>query len=732
MINRIFLTSVCLLAGLTQAGAWDKDILISTDNTSMVLSGNINDQIRFSHYGSKLSESEIGSMHDIWAGMNRPAYPAYGQEYNILTSLQMVHSDGNPTTFLSFRDVNVTPVEGGSLTTVSLSDSYYPVDVKLCYRTFDSSDVIECWSEITNGEKKPVRLCRADSGFLPIRRGDVWLTHLHGAWTAESQVTGEPLQPGIKTIKNMDGARNGQGDHAEVMFSLDGKPNETQGRAIGAALCWSGNYEIRIDTDNEYCHNLMAGICSEASEYTLEPGKTFTTPHLAITYSDEGLSGVSRNFHRWARNGAIHGGDTPRDILLNSWEGVSLDVEQNKLDEMMRDFAALGGELFVMDDGWFGDLYPREHDNAGLGDWVVNRRKLPDGIEGLISSAKKYGIKFGIWIEPESVNTLSKLYKKHPDWVMKVQNRDLRCTRGGTQLLLDLANPKVQDFLFSVVDDLMTKYPDITYIKWDANTGTNNPGSQYLDASRQLQVNIDYHKGLETALKKIRKKYPDLTIQACGGGGGRVNYGIMPYFDEVWVSDNTDALQRIYMQWGTSMFYPAIALAQHVSSSPNNLTGRVIPVKFRFDVAMSGRLGMELQPSTMTDSEKSFAKKAIANYKKIRDIVQFGDLYRLISPYDNKNVASLMYTSADKSKAVFFAYKLLHYRYQVIPRFYMAGLDPDKIYRITELNVPEGQSPSYLDGKHATGKMLMEIGFEVPLGEEYSSRIYHLTEERSM
>ena len=728
-MKRILTTAAILGASILHANAWDKDILISTDNTSLVLSGNYDDQLRFSHYGSKLDGSEIGAMHDIWAGMNRPAFPAYGQEFNTLTSLQMVHSDGNPSTFLVMKDISVTPTEGGTLTTVSLADSYYPVTVKLNYRTFDASDMIECWSEVSNEEKKPIRLRRVDSGFLPIRRGDVWLVHQHGAWTAESQVTIEPLMPGIKSIKNMDGARNGQGDHAEVMFSLDGRPEENKGRVIGAALCWSGNYELRIDTDNEYCHNLMAGICSEASEYILDPGQTFISPHLALTYSEEGMSGASRNFHRWARNGALHGGNTPRDILLNSWEGVYLDVEQGKLDEMMRDFAALGGELFVMDDGWFGKLYPRDHDNAGLGDWVVNDHKLPAGIEGLIESAKKYGIKFGIWIEPESVNTLSELYEKHPDWVMKMPNRALRHTRGGTQLLLDLANPDVQEFIFSVVDDLMTKYPDIAYIKWDANTGTNNPGSQYLDANHQLQVNIDYHKGLEATLRKIRAKYPDLTIQACGGGGGRVNYGIMPYFDEVWVSDNTDAWQRIFIQWGTSMFYPSLSMAQHVSASPNHQTGRILPLKFRFDVAMSGRLGMEMQPSAMSDDERQFAEKAISNYKEIRNIVQFGDLYRLISPYENKEVASLMYTSPDKSEAVFFAYKLQHYRYQTIPRFHMGGLDPEKRYRITELNTADDQSPSYLDGKCATGRMLMNIGFEIPLGEEYASRVYKLTEE---
>lgn len=719
-----------VLAGCmySEAFAWDKDILISTRNTSLVLSANYGDELRFSHYGAKVENGKVGELHDVWAGMNRPAYPAFGREYNTLTALQAVHADGNPTTYLVMKDVQTQYIDGGSLTKVTLRDTHYPLEVVLNYRTCEASDIIETWAEISHKEKKAVTFRRFDSGVLPVRRGDVWVTHLHGAWTAETQVTSEPLSPGVKTVKNLDGARNGQGDHAEVMLSLDGRPEENRGRVIGAALCWSGNYELRIDTDNEYCHNLLAGISGENMEYKLEPGKVFTTPKLALTYSTEGMSGVSRNFHRWARAGAIHGGDKARDVLLNSWEGVYLDVEEEKMEQMMADFAALGGELFVMDDGWFGDKYPRNEDNAALGDWMVNKHKLPHGIEGLVETAQKKGIKFGIWIEPEAVNTRSELYEKHADWVLQVPNRELRCTRGGTQLLLDLSNPAVQDFVFSVVDELMTAHPDIAYIKWDANTACLNTGSLRLPRDRQLQLNVEYHKGLESVLKRIRDKYPDVVMQACGGGGGRVDYGVMPYFDEVWVSDNTDALQRIYMQWGTSLFYPSMAMAQHVSASPNHQTGRFLPLKFRFDVAMSGRLGMEMQPGTMSETEKEFSRKAIEAYKQIRDVVQFGDLFRLISPYDRRGVASLMYVSPEKNRAVFFAYKTEHFRNQAIPRFYMSGLNPHKTYRIRELNVPEGQGACYLDGKTVGGNTLMEIGFEIPLEQEYASRVFELIE----
>ncbi|MBR5843624.1 MAG: alpha-galactosidase, partial [Bacteroidaceae bacterium] len=383
----------------------------------------------------------------------------------------------------------------------------------------------------------------------------------------------------------------------------------------------------------------------------------------------------------------------------------------------------------VMDDGWFGDKYPRAKDNTSLGDWVVDKNKLPNGINYLVEKAKENGIKFGIWIEPEATNSVSELMEKHPDWALQVDGRQVCYGRGGTQMLLDLTNPKVQDFVFGVVDDLLTQYPDIAYIKWDANVELFNYGSTYLPKDKQSHIYIDYHKGLENVLQRIRAKYPDVVLQACGGGGGRASYGVMPYFDEFWVSDNTDALQRIYMQWGTSYFYPSISMAQHVSASPNHQTHRAMPLKFRFDVAMTGRLGMELQPKDMTAEELEFSKRAIADYKRIRPIVQFGDQYRLVSPYDKKGIASLMYVAEDGSQAVFFAYKMEHFTNMNVQRVRMDGLDANKTYKITELNVPADKQPCHLNGKLFTGRMLMNTGIELALNGEYASRVLLLEEQ---
>ena len=610
----------------------------------------------------------------------------------------------------------------GEITEVLLKDKIYPVWVKQCYKAYKGTDIITTWVEIGNAGKKPVTLFQFASAYLPMFRGDNWLTHFHGAWGAEHTMDEEKLTNGQKVIANKDGLANTETDNPSFMLSLDGKPQEETGKVFGGVLAWSGNYKLKLDVRNTAL-NIIAGMNEESSQYILEPKETFVTPEFAMTYSTNGKGGVSRAFHHWARQYKMNQGERLHDILLNSWEGVYFKVNQKGMDEMMEAFSAMGGELFVMDDGWFGNKYPRNGGNSSLGDWEVCKEKLPEGIEGLLASARKHHIKFGIWIEPEMSNTKSELFEKHPDWILKIDNRPLSTGRGKTQVVLDLTNPKVQDFVFGVVDNLMANYPEISYMKWDDNCSLLDYGSSYLPKNKQSHLYIEYNRGLQKVLQRIRAKYPELVMQLCAGGGARVNYGLLPYFDEFWTSDDTDALQRIYMQWGVSGFFPAIAMASHVSADKNHQTGRRIPLKFRFDVAMSGRLGMEIQPKDMNDVDKAFAKRAIAAYKDIRPVVQFGDLYRLVSPYDNKGVSSLMYVTSEKNKAVFYAYKISHFINMVIPKVCMNGLDPSKNYRLVDLTPVDSSKPCDLNGKIISGKILMEEGIALKslLKSEYSS-----------
>lgn len=723
MEKKILFGALAFLA--MPAAAWEGDVVVETPQTQMILHAREGQDLRMAYYGTKSATlSELQAAGDDF---DFSALPAFGTVDMVqLPALQVQHADGDLNLELHVTDYASAASGNAVVHTFTLKDKLQPVSVRLCYKAYRTVDVIETWTEITNGEKKAITLKRFDSGHLTLRQGDVWLTHLHGDWAAEASVVEEPLTLGCKVVRNSDGARNAHIDAPEVMFSLDGKPQENYGRTIGAALCWSGNYELRVNTLLNKHHHFYAGIDPQASEYVLEAKETFVTPRLALAYSEQGMGGVSRTFHRWARTcGMLHRGMQTGDILLNSWEGLYFDINEERMLQMMGDIRELGGELFVMDDGWFGDKYQRNDDSSTLGDWVVDKKKLPNGLKALTDAARQHGIKFGIWIEPEAVNTKSELFEKHPEWALQAKGRELKLGRGGTQLVLDMTNPKVQDFAFQIVDDLLTNYPEISYIKWDANASIQNFGSLYLPRNRQQNLYIDYHLGLLKVMQRIREKYPTVVIQDCASGGGRANYGLLPYFDEFWTSDNTDALQRVYIQWGTSLFFPANAMAAHINHCPYwNTGGRVIPIKFRCDVAMSGRLGIELQPKDMTDEERQQVQTCFKDYKELRTTVQTGDLYRLISPYDKKGVAALMYTLDEQ--ACLFVYKTDNYYNQLLPRIRLAGLNPDKTYTLVEKNVRVSQQPCALSGKQFTGRFLMDVGIEVPLWEDYASRVFEL------
>lgn len=729
------LKSIALILMTVALPAMAEKVSVNTKGMSLILDVENGKPAQYLYFGTKLNPNDLQNLKVATDG-RMDAYPAYGLNTPAEAALAMRHSDGNLSTALVATGCDVKNEGKASVTTVHLKDPVYNIKVDLKYRAYKDVDMIEAWTEILNGEKGTVTLTTFASAMLPIRRGDVWMSHLSGTWAAEGQLSHEKLQPGEFVIRNNDGTRNSHTDHAEVMFSLDGKGQENVGNVIGAALVYSGNYKLKTVTDDTEYHYFFASINEQNSEYHLKKGETFKTPALALTYSTQGLSGASRNFHKWGRKYILAHGDKERDILLNSWEGVYFDINQKGMDQMMADIHSMGGELFVMDDGWFGTKYPRVTDNCALGDWVVDTKKLPNGIEGLLSDARKNQVKFGIWIEPEMTNTTSMLYEKHPDWVIKAPKRDAVLGRGGTQLVLDLSNPKVQDFVFGVVDNLLTKYPDIAYIKWDANMAIMNHGSQYLSAAEQSHLYIAYHQGFAKVIDRIRAKYKDVVIQCCASGGGRANWGMLRGFDEFWVSDNTDAMQRIYMQYGTSYFFPAIAMASHISAVPNHTVFRTTSLKYRIDVAMSGRLGMEIQPKNMTDEEKALCRKAISEYKEIRPVVQFGDLYRLVSPYDNQGLSSIMYVSEAKDKAVFYWWKLANFYNVHLPRVKMAGLDENKMYKVKELDVIDNK-PLDCEGKSYSGKYLMEHGLEMPYVHEvdwgkkndWSSRVLYLEAE---
>ena len=733
-MKRLFLSFLFVSCSLLLSS---EVITLQTPNTQLVLRAEQGQDLQVLYYGDKSA-----TIADLNAAsvQGSQALPAFGTVDMVnLPALQIQHTNGDLSLEFGIQNTEYRAQTDFDELVVTVADKLQPVTVKVHYKAWHNVDIIETWTEIEHREKKSIILKRFDSGTLTIPNGDNWLLHLHGDWAAEATPTIEPITRGVKIIRNTDGARNAHLDAPEVMISLDGAPQENNGRVLGAALCWSGNYEIRVAKSSNQCQ-LYAGIDPQSSEYVLAPKTVLTTPHLALTYSTEGMGGVSRAFHRWARTcGMMHNGMGIRNILLNSWEGIYFDITEERIIAMMDDIASFGGELFVMDDGWFGAKYPRNNDSSSLGDWVVDTRKLPNGLKALTDAAQQRHVQFGIWIEPEAVNTTSELYEKHPDWALQVKNRELKLGRGGTQLVLDMTNPKVQDFVFNLVDTLLTNYPEIAYIKWDANASIQNYGHLISNSPKDgltSNLYIDYHLGLVNVLQRIRAKYPNVTIQNCASGGGRANYGLMPYFDEFWVSDNNDALQRVYIQWGTSYFFPSNAMAQHIGGSPYLMTGRVTPIKFRCDVAMSGRLGMELQPAHMTEEERAQCTTAIHDYKELREVIQLGNLYRLASPYDHQagpaeqQVASLMYVTDSKDHAVLFAYGLSSFMKQATRPIRLAGLDPNRTYTLVERNIRHGEQPCALHGKSFTGAYLMSVGLNIPLSTEYNhdypSRIFEL------
>lgn len=707
----------------------ERFISVETGRTAMVMCADRDGQLLFRHFGGKIADaSQFAGMKTYRRGdygTDPLAYPAAGGRYFNEPALCAEYPDGYMNTELRYVSYKTIPQDGNvTRTEILLRDDKTMLEVTLVYTAFAKEDVITCRSEIRNGGKKPVILKNYYSSSLPVRADRYLLTHFYGSWAREMQVDRELLTHGIKTVETKKGVRTTHTENPSFMLSLNTCDfDENCGEVIAGALAWSGNFKISFQMDETDELNILAGINPYASEYLLEKGRTFVTPEMIYTYSFAGAGQASRNLHDWARNYGCFDASAVCPTLLNSWEGAYFDFTTETLTAMIDDVKDMGLEMFVLDDGWFGRKYPRDSDKQGLGDWETNIAKIPEGIGHLADYAHERGVKFGIWIEPEMVNPKSELAEKHPDWIVRSAGRDIPLIRN--QWILDMSNPAVQDFVFGVFDRTMSLAPGIDYIKWDANRHVESFGSDNI--ASQSHFFVEYVQGFYSVMNRIREKYPNVIIQACASGGGRVEYGALKYFNEVWTSDNTESLSRVFIQYGTNMIYPACVTGSHVSAVPNHQTGNVTPLKFRFDVASAGRLGMELQPKNMTPEEREFAARAIESYKKYRDIVFFGDLYRLRSPYEKGDHYALMYVSKDRRRAVVFAYCIKYQGRTLLPQFRLFGLDPGMKYRITELNVEK--SKFWGSGRTFGGDYLIECGINPQLTKIYESSVFYIEAE---
>jgi alpha-galactosidase len=566
-----------------------------------------------------------------------------------------------------------------------------------------------------------VTLNKYASANLNLKGNGFWLKQYHGNWALEMQPEEAKLTHGIKTIDSKLGTRANLYQPSMFMVSMDKPATEDEGKVMLGALEWSGNFKIDLELDVSNNLRVIAGINNAAAEYHLKPAQEFTTPAFVYTYSDHGKGDASRKLQRWARKYKIVDGQGDRLTLLNNWESTYFDFNESKLFSLLKDTKKLGVDLFLLDDGWFANKFPRNDDHAGLGDWQENKLKLPNGIGSLVKEATADGVKFGIWIEPEMVNPKSELYSKHPDWVIKQPNRPEKYFRN--QLVLDLANPKVQDFVFGIVDDLFTKNPALAYIKWDCNAVIYNAYSAYLKKD-QSHLYTDYVFGLYKVLERVRAKYPKVPLMLCSGGGGRVDYGALKYFTEFWPSDNTEPLERVFIQWEYSYFYPAITSSNHVTDWGKQ------PIKFRTDVAMMGKLGFDIVVSKLSEQDLAYVHEALKNYEYLKDAIWHGDQYRLQSPWDN-DAASVMYVNDSKSKAVVFNY-LVNNRYNAgtkVP-IRLKGLDPQKKYLVKEINLYAGSTSSIENNLILTGDFLMTVGINPDVNSGRASVVLQLEESK--
>ena len=662
-----------------------------------------------------------------------------GDYYDALVKdagLQVIHADGAVT--LRLRDEATGAGDGSKTVRIRLRDERYPFEVTRYVRSWDDCGVVETWMEIRHDETGPIKLLHADSfaGRIESDTEAVRVLSLTGSAKDEAEIVESSVAKGQSVLlSSKAGTRDAWAANAGMMVSFGNDVDEEQGKVLGVALEWPGTSRRRIRRGpSGKGVEVFAGVDMTSGPYTLDPGVTFETPKALLVWSENGRGEVSRQFHRWARRHLMPHGDDLHPVLLNSWEGSRFTFKEQTLIDMMDGVKEMGGEMFVLDDGWFGcGQYARDEINdgsAGLGDWTVNPAKLPHGLGYIADEAAKRGLQFGLWVEPEMANTNSLLYVEHPDWILREEARPLVCGRGNSQVVLDLTNPAVRDNLYKQLDAVYSSIPSLAYVKWDCNANIHNLGSPYLAADRQPNLWYDYAKGYLDLMARFQAKRPQIMVQACASGGGRMDFGSLRYADEFWTSDNTDPYQRIFIQWGASQFYPASAMACHITASPNHQTGRATPLKYRCDVAMSGRLGIELHPKELRPEEVAFVKAAVADYKRIRPVVQRGDLYRLVSPYE-KPLAALMYVGngeCDAGSAVLFALGLKIDGEQD-EMLKLRGLDPDALYAIREIDC--GERLHLACGAQSllsvSGRDLMENGLAVKLSGDYDSAVFEIS-----
>lgn len=619
-------------------------------------------------------------------------YPSFGNSDFRIPAYQLQLENGSTVTDFRYKEHRVyqgkpelkglpsTYAEDASeveTLEIVLEDPLINVKVVLSYSLYQKWDVITRSVRFDNEGRQQLKLLKALSASVDFRDDEYELITLYGAHNNEKNIARRKILPGIQMVDSCRGASSPQ--QAPFMALVREGTDEEQGEVYAFNLVYSGNFTAQAQVDSYRNTRVTMGINPFDFTWLLEPEESFQTPEVVMVYTENGLGGMSRIYHELYRNRLCRGPfrDKERPILINNWEATYFNFDADKIEQLAKEAQSVGVELFVLDDGWFGK---RDDDNTSLGDWVVDRRKLPDGLLDLANRIRNLGMEFGLWFEPEMVSIDSDLYRKHPDWCIHVPDRPY--TLGRNQLMLDLSRKEVCEYIIKSVSDILSDVP-ITYVKWDMNRHMTDVGSAALPPERQRETAHRYILGLYSVMEELTSRFPHVLFESCSSGGGRFDAGMLYYMPQTWTSDNTDAICRLKIQWGTSLVYPPITMGAHVSTVPNHQVGRITPLETRGYVAMAGNFGYELDLTTLTVEEKEIVKKQIALYKEIRSLIQFGKFYRIINPFD-ENEAAWNFVSEDQTEMAASYFKVLSQPAAAIKTLKFKGLNPDYVYRNVE------------------------------------------------
>lgn len=673
------------------------------------------------YYGRKIDAEDLEYLQKGWdAGFSGNPYEAgtdrtfsldiLPQEYTgngvgdyRINSIAVDNADGSDGVDLRFVSYKVTPGkyalpglpamygEEADATSLELvmEDFITKLEVTLYYSVWEKYDIITRAVKIKNGQQLPIYLEKAASVCLDMPHGKWDLVHFHGRHAMERQMERVPLFHEIRSFGSMRGTSSHH--HNPFMILCEPDTNEESGSCYGMSLIYSGNYEAQVEVDQANQTRIIMGIHSRRFKYLLQEGDEFYTPEVVMTYSSGGFGAMSRKLHKAYQNNLCRGKYklARRPILINNWEATYFDFNEAKLLDIAKGAAKLGVEMLVMDDGWFGK---RDSDHSGLGDWDVNIQKLKGGLKPLVDQVNNLGLKFGIWFEPEMVSEDSDLYRAHPDWALKMPGRDPNRSR--YQLVLDMSREDVREYLYHKISNVLDS-ANIEYVKWDMNRSICDVYSVILPIERQGEVYHRYVLGVYELLEAITSRYPNILLEGCSGGGGRFDPGMLYYSPQIWCSDNTDAVDRIKIQYGTSFAYPISTFGSHVSAVPNHQTGRITPLDTRGIVAMSGSFGYELDLNTLSQEEKEMVKEQIVTYKKYYDLIHTGSYYRLTNPFEQFEYAAWEYVSPDRSKALLHGVIIQSKANAPQVHMQLKGLDPHKKYCVNGEDIYSGNTLMY-------------------------------------